>query len=259
MRRSQLTQHKEKRGTIVTSEEILELKRLVDTLRARDQTYRVFGSGEKWGGHHYLFRPVLADRQLVEFERRHGVEIPTDYRLFLSLIGDGGAGPSYGVVPLAEASRCNDLSTPFVWVDKHRLDREEEFGLWERRPGCLEICHHGCGYYDLLVVNGATSGLLWQDITAATNEFIPLHKTFYVWYREWVEDKLRKLNREPLLDQISEGVHINALVDLLGGDMDTWKGAGLQPDEYYVSFRDAAASFLLDAHSKVKRIHRFSL
>lgn len=247
---------------IVTPEQILDLKRLVDTLGERDRTYRVFGSGAEQGSHHYLFRPKLTDHQLVEFERQFGVELPRDYRLFLSLIGDGGAGPSYGVVSLAEASRCSDLSTPFAWSAgsaKHSLESEEEFNLWERRPGCLEICHHGCGYYDLLIVNGATAGWLWQDITAATNEFFPLNKTFYEWYLDWAEEKLRKLDREPLLDQIVAGMHLDDLVNLLGGEMNTWKGSTLQPGEYYASFRDASASLVIDARSRVKTINRFSL
>lgn len=231
----------------------------METLQERDRTYRVFGSGGEWGGHYYRFGPTLTNRQLVDFERRHGVELPRDYRLFLSLIGDGGAGPFYGVVSLAEASRGSDLSTPFAWSEKHHLDREEEFDLWERRPGCLEICHHGCAYYDLLIVNGNSAGSMWQDITAAGKGFFPLKKTFYEWYRDWIEGKLRMLDREPLLDRIVEGMHVNALVDLFGGDMNTWKGASLQPGEYYASFRDAAASFLIDPHGKVKKINRFSL
>lgn len=235
------------------------LKKLVDTLRERDRGYRVFGSGEEWGGHHYLFRPPLTDHQIAEFERRSGVELPRDYRLFLSLIGDGGAGPSYGVASLADASQGSDLSTPFAWSAKHKLESEEEFNLWERRPGCLEICHHGCGYYDLLIVNGATAGWLWQDIIAATNEFFPLNKTFYEWYLDWAEEKLRMLDREPLLDQIVAGMHLDDVVNLLGGEMNRWEGATLQPGEYYVSFRDASASFVIDARCKVKTIHRFSL
>lgn len=246
-------------GAIVTPEQILDLKRLVGTLRERDLTYRVFGSGEEWGGHHYLFRPMLTDRQLVEFERRHAVELPKDYRLFLSLVGDGGAGPSYGVVSLAEASRCSDLSTPFAWSEKHRLESEEEFSLWERRPGCFEICHHGCGYYDLLIVKGTTAGSLWRDLTAARPEFFPLQQTFYEWYRDWAEEKLRMLDREPLLDQVVAGTHINDLVGLLGRDMSTWQGSTLQPGEYYASFRDASASFVIDKRGKVKTINRFSL
>ena len=157
--------HDRRMEVIVAPEQLLDLKRLVDTLRERDQTYRVFGSGGG-SGHHYLFRPVLTERQLMDFERQHGVELPKDYRLFLSLVGDGGAGPSYGVVSLDEASRYSDLSTPFAWSEMHCLDSEEEFNLWERRPGCLEICHHGCCYYDLLIVNGSTAGLMWQDLTA---------------------------------------------------------------------------------------------
>lgn len=244
---------------IVSPAQILDLKRLIDTLRERDREYRVFGSGGEWGGHHYLLRPPLAERQLVEFERRYGVKLPRDYRLFLSLVGDGGAGPFYGVIPLVEASRSSDLSAPFAWTDKHRLQTEEEFKLWNRRPGYLEICHHGCGYYDLLVVRGATAGSMWQDITAAKPEFFPLHKTFYEWYLDWAEEKLRMLDREPLLDRVNEGMDINDLSDLLGGNMNTWSGSHLQPGEYFASFRDAAASFVIDARGKVKKINRFSL
>ena len=66
--------------------EILELKRLIEQLRHEDPgDLRVFGAD----GHEYRLGPTLSEETLRDFERRHKIALPEDYRLYLKLIGNG--------------------------------------------------------------------------------------------------------------------------------------------------------------------------
>jgi len=69
--------------------------RLLGDLNRRDPRRRVFGAGV----HQYKPNPPLPVSVIGAFEERHGVSLPEDYRHFTTGIGNGGAGPYYGVLP----------------------------------------------------------------------------------------------------------------------------------------------------------------
>jgi len=50
--------------------------------------------------HQYRLNPVLDEQAILTFEKRHNVRLPEDYRAFLLHVGNGGAGPYCGVLPL---------------------------------------------------------------------------------------------------------------------------------------------------------------
>src|SRR5690349_7191298 len=52
-------------------------------------------------GHHFRLRAALSDLELAEAEAEFGVRLPGEYRDFLRQVGAGGAGPFYGIFPLA--------------------------------------------------------------------------------------------------------------------------------------------------------------
>ena len=72
--------------------------RLLDELDRRDPRREVFGSGS----HDYKLNPPLPVSVIEAFEGRHGVSLPEDYRLFITEVGDGGAGPYYGLLPFGK-------------------------------------------------------------------------------------------------------------------------------------------------------------
>jgi hypothetical protein len=49
------------------------------------------------GGHGFLMNPKLPQSEATAFERDNKIALPSDYRQFLTGIGNGGAGPFYGV------------------------------------------------------------------------------------------------------------------------------------------------------------------
>jgi hypothetical protein len=112
--------------------------RLLNELDRRDPDRKAFGSDE-W--QYKLNSPVSLDL-VEEFERRHGFTLPDDYRTFLTEIGNGGAGPYYGVFPFGwhddgdgyrvwkDGGLVGDLSKPFPHVDSWNLPDS----FWERQP-----------------------------------------------------------------------------------------------------------------------------
>src|SRR5512142_2282534 len=52
--------------------------------------------------HLFLLNPPLPEADVISFERRHKVSLPDDYRRFITEIGNGGAGPYYGVFPFGK-------------------------------------------------------------------------------------------------------------------------------------------------------------
>ena len=88
-------------------------------LREHDHRLSVFGAN----GHEYAFRPVAKEAELIEFERQHSLRLPDDYRRFLIEVGNGGAGPFYGVLgfdEIFEATKDSwrDLAKAFPYTSR---------------------------------------------------------------------------------------------------------------------------------------------
>jgi hypothetical protein len=62
-----------------------------------DSAATIFGALQ----HRWKVEPVLSEDALAAFEAEHGVTLPAGYRAFVAHVGNGGAGPYYGLSPLA--------------------------------------------------------------------------------------------------------------------------------------------------------------
>ena len=178
-----------------------ELHERIELLMERQP--RVFGANF----HGFVLNDPIADWQLDAFERRHCVKLPEDYRWFISRVGNGGAGPFYGVFPLGsmddgheiesweqESFMVGALSEPFPhtqeWNDLSgapddsliELDEsayESQLETFEERyfspvNGAIPICHMGCALRIWLVVTGPERGHLWLDKRAARAGLQPI-------------------------------------------------------------------------------------
>jgi SMI1 / KNR4 family (SUKH-1) len=189
------------------------LERIAEKLR------RVRGSGaEPFGAESHGMRvnPPLSPEAVAAVEARLGVVLPEEYRAFITRIGDGGAGPAYGMFSLEQALRATEvhrvpdlLAQPFrhveaydpetdpewnaFWdrVDEGGVSEEEQdlFGVREQR-GALMLCHEGCGYMHMLVVTGPARGTMWMDGRCSDYGFSPFNVTFLEWYERWLDDVL---------------------------------------------------------------------
>ena len=189
----------------------------------------VFGSD----AHNFELHPPLSEARVAQFERHAKIALPSDYRWFITTIGDGGAGPFYGVFRLGEmdddfASRrwqegdavVGSLAAPFLlsdeWNDltgKPEDSRSEDdpdayeaqLDAFEERyfhpvDGAIPICHRGCALRVWLVVSGPETGNLWDDNRADYEGFAPIaasnapRTSFLTWYHGWMDTSLERTN-----------------------------------------------------------------
>lgn len=195
----------------------------LDKLRNADQDLVVFGASR----HKYRLNEPLSESTVSAFEKRFEITLPEDYRQFLILAGDGGAGPDYGLETLEDSlyadldyKRDNEFMNPAVpfpitepWnmdfvgdekdVDAYQLFEDEYFDeKW--RTGLLRICNSGCGVYTNLVVKGKEYGHIWIDARAGDGGIYPYfgrtEKTSFIeWYAHWLVDSLREMKIRKLI------------------------------------------------------------
>jgi hypothetical protein len=184
----------------------------------------VFGSD--WHG--FQLNPVLSETEVLEFEREHRVTLPEDFRQFLTSVGNGGAGPFYGVFSLGEmddnfgVQRWQEgdgfvgiLSRPFPFqeewnelssmpiTDLGESEYERQMEAFEKSywnsslvNGAFPIGHEGCALRIFLVVTGEAAGHLWEDRRSEYGGLRPVRlangsvATFSGWYEEWLEQCL---------------------------------------------------------------------
>jgi hypothetical protein len=182
-----------------------------------------------WGAaaHRFVPNPPISRERVSELELGHGIELPADYRAYLTELGNGGAGPWQGLLPLEEAIResvvgCPDcLSQPFrhgqAFVDRdgrhHRwfqfrdprargyvvVPPEEAVSPGFMR-GSLVIAYgkptaRGATAYRL-VLGGPEAGRIWRDDRARSGSVGPceggLHglaeADFRDWFLTWLDD-----------------------------------------------------------------------
>lgn len=80
-------------------EKLEELLNKFQRLKRLDKKFKIFGSDS----HRYQFNDSLSDEDLAIYESKYDVKLPEDYRTFLRVIGNGGAGPYYGINKLEES------------------------------------------------------------------------------------------------------------------------------------------------------------
>lgn len=86
--------------------------------RQWDMDFPLFGSHS----HAHLFRPVLPEEEAEVWEELMELRLPEDYRQYLTRLGNGGAGPAYGIAPFRGPLR-DCLREPAVYSD----DQAERF------------------------------------------------------------------------------------------------------------------------------------
>jgi hypothetical protein len=199
---------------------MMEMAELDDQLTRIAQKLRIVqqrpaarkAMGEREHGFHLGARLTLG--QVVAFEEAHGVKLPSEYRAFLTRIGNGGAGPYYGILPLerwatapleyfederelppdllARDSPLRDGLTGVDWVEllggapRPHFDPKQ----WHPYQGTITIGRLGATYYALLVVSGVTRGRICSvDLDMQAPKFAA-QRGFLDWYEAWLDDAL---------------------------------------------------------------------
>jgi hypothetical protein len=148
--------------------------------------------------HRYRLRPPRPERDVEVLEASHGIRLPESYRRFVLEIGDGGAGPGYGLRPLPRADSTSDrLSTPspFVPGEWYGDDWWDDFSDRDDEPdplqGTLTVVSHGCAGFTQLVVTGPGRGRLVNvDLDGEPAPYVLEDADFHTWYERWLDELL---------------------------------------------------------------------
>jgi len=158
--------------------------------------------------HRYRLETPLAADKLATFERQHGITLPHDFRQFLTQLGNGGAGPDYGIFalgqgeeePLPEAvlkNLCTSFALDERWNDTGLLEEPERYYGYELLAGAMPIATHGCAMDYWLVVSGPHKNEIWFDKRTDGEGVEPVcemdgrHTTFGQWYARWLQGVCR--------------------------------------------------------------------
>jgi hypothetical protein len=177
---------------------VLQLKKKLAQLAILDATFEVFGSES----HQYQFKPCLSSKDIQVFESRYNIELPSEYKNFLLEIGNGGAGPGYGLSGLSGIESEDVipekvylenyaiLSKPFplteAWNDLDLIVKDNTDFVTNNDAyfddkfiqGTLTITNYGCGIYGMLVITGEQSGKIWIDDRTNDNGIYPACLSF---------------------------------------------------------------------------------
>ena len=170
----------------------------LDFMHRTDPGFTRFGAA----AHRYSLNPPLAESEVTAFEARHDLSLPEDYRDFLLEVGDGGAGPFYGLFRLdrSDLDRRDgeDLMPGFLagsfphersWNEDYSSpEGEEEYFDPAPIRGSLNLSHQGCGYMVRLVLNGPQRGTLWEDGRCSDMGITPFAPGFAAWYLQWLRN-----------------------------------------------------------------------
>lgn len=151
-----------------TAQEIHAL--LAEVARA-DPGRSVFGAKR----HHYRLNPPCPEATVAEFERTNGITLPEDYRRFVTEVGDGGAGPYYGLNYHQLSANISNLTQPFSLTESGDVPDE---GV----TGGLFLADQGCGTGTWLIVRGLSYGTVWEGC----DDISPTGLSFWQWYEQWL-------------------------------------------------------------------------
>ncbi len=179
------------------TQQITNIKKKLKDLQKKDIDFNTFGSEM----HLYELNPTISEKEIVQFEKKYKVELPQDYRNFLMKVGNGGAGPAYGLLSLQEAYENNE------WYTMENIDKpfpsepyEEYSEQVNYNNGILMLNHLGCGTFSLLIVTGNFKGKVCTDLRSSDGGLHVINKTFLDWYEEWLNESLNEISNNEYIE-----------------------------------------------------------
>lgn len=195
-----------------------EVEKILSHAKQMDPKYERFGVSR----HQYKLNPPIRMEFVRAAEKRYHFQLPEDYVQFITEVGDGGAGPDYGIYPFGNffwkaespgAERFREeyrrsLANPFLLVPMEPDDVEYSgFSkeAYEKNPGDFfvevgegdykeRLCDtdgfyvlgtHGCQWDFGMVTAGERRGQVF-DTDNEGNYCFAAH-SFYEYYQNWLD------------------------------------------------------------------------
>lgn len=180
------------------------IKLLVKRAGEVDKTREVFGASK----HQYSLNQVVSMDNIYRFESKYNIKLPAEYVFFLTMVGNGGAGPYYGLYTLENSIIHNeypDAISKQAFINKHltkemwkiMMDKLEESDdtqydeiMEQVYSGLIITGTQGCTYDNLLMLNSSEEGKIVYIDWNLQPEYGPYftHMTFLEWYENYFRE-----------------------------------------------------------------------
>ena len=185
----------------------------------------------------------MTEGDIQSFENKFEISLPSDYRNFLKNVGNGGAGPGYGLYKL-DMNNINDkydyLKRPFLLTKDFDADEEEEkynctaytcqecehkdlclcsddyngecSDICRYQQGTLSICYEGCTFYRRIILNGSKRGEIWAE--SEGEGLKKAESSFTEWYEGWLDKSLNTIM--PYVNAVKENKSFEEILQIDG-------------------------------------------
>ncbi len=90
--------------------------KILERARDIDKDCQMFGAE----AHKYRLEPPVPESFVRGAEEKCGLTLPESYRRFITQVGDGGAGPDYGITPFREFWKWGCAQTHNIFAERDR-------------------------------------------------------------------------------------------------------------------------------------------
>lgn len=157
--------------------------RRIDRLRLLDKNLAVFGAEH----HGFSFNPPALDSDLARIEDSLEITFPNELRNVYLEIGNGGAGPDYGLLPLG---RLEGIRPAVEWPGVGVVN-ESDCSL-ESVSGLLAIMDRYYSYRSCVITSGNESG---QIVAFEEDQFAYIEcKSLEELYTSWLDKEANLLD-----------------------------------------------------------------
>lgn len=194
-----------------------EIEKILAGAKSVDKKYELFGAST----HKYRLNLPIEASFVRSIEEKYGFTLPEDYFHFITEVGDGGAGPDYGIQPFTDFLQEGrdtyskryweeyrySLAKPFV-PRPMKAQEVEEFAIatkeaYENYPDHYFICEeesetefcdtkgyftlgtHGCQWDFGLVITGEKRGQVFDTDNEGAYGFVA--NSFMEFYQRWLD------------------------------------------------------------------------
>ena len=192
-------------------EEVIEI---LNQAQQIDSKYEMFGAST----HKYSLNPPIRESFVRGVEERYGFKLPEDYFRFITEIGDGGAGPDYGIRPFVTIMEKGKSPTLEKWKESYRFDLAKSFAprkmradevddyaiatreAYDQNPddyfifidendyiyedGFFVLGTHGCQWDFGIIISGEKRGQIFDTDNEGAYGFVS--HSFEEFYQNWL-------------------------------------------------------------------------
>lgn len=185
----------------LSKEHAAYLKNLVQQAANIDKNCAVFGAKK----HKYQLNPVVTLEEVKRFEQKYQIKLPSEYVFFITQVGNGGAGPDYGIYGIDTKNLPPLTETEIIPPTPH-ITPELTQPQWEMliqayadyeydesngiSDGTYCIGTKGCTYFNYVISSGDYENLVYY-FDANYEETSPpfvLSMHFLEWYAAYFSE-----------------------------------------------------------------------